>query len=63
MKNGNPGEHCEGGTHQVIIVALSGNTGVGIAALKDGVIKFTLFQGMILIYLVIALVNKIGKDR
>ena len=46
MENWHARKHREGGAHQIVIVPPTTNGGIGIASLKNGIIKLILAQGI-----------------
>ena len=63
MEDGYAGEHGKRGVHQVVVLALPRDAGVGIAALQDGAVELVGLQGVVFVDLVIALVGELSEYR
>ena len=58
MENGHAGEHGKRGTDHIEVIALPGNTRVGITPLQNRVVELAGLKRKIIVHLIIALIHK-----
>src|SRR5690554_3106212 len=63
MEDRYPGDHCKGGAHHIVIPTLAGDGRIGIAALKDWIVKLIGVQRVLPVHLVLSLIEELGKKR